>query len=161
MRRLSQLLVLVLLSATILLYQFLQPAIGGEGQFLKASCHRGGSDKAALKGILWDRKFPQVRGNKMSNWSQYESKSRWKAPIKKWRREKSEVQIEKGNAEWNLRGWNLPKQLDLDPPLKIWAWGKDDLGFGSGRRLRRTARRENRCWTDLTRRRWQLESISE
>jgi hypothetical protein len=27
----------------------------------------------------------------MSNWSQYESKARWKAPIKKRRREKSEV----------------------------------------------------------------------
>jgi hypothetical protein len=35
-------------------YQFLQPAIGGKGQFLKASCHREGLDKAALKGILWD-----------------------------------------------------------------------------------------------------------
>jgi hypothetical protein len=42
------------LSARILLYQFLQPAIGGKGQFLKASCHREGSVKAALKGILWD-----------------------------------------------------------------------------------------------------------
>jgi hypothetical protein len=31
MRRLSQLLVLALLSASILLYQFLQPAIGGKG----------------------------------------------------------------------------------------------------------------------------------
>jgi hypothetical protein len=31
MRRLSQLLVLVLWSASILLYQFLQPAIGGKG----------------------------------------------------------------------------------------------------------------------------------
>jgi hypothetical protein len=51
-----------------------------------------------------DQKFPQVRGNKMSNWSQYESKARWKAPIKKRRKEKSEVKIERGNAEWNLRG---------------------------------------------------------
>jgi hypothetical protein len=54
MRRLSQLLVLALLSASILLYQFLQPAIGGKGQFLKASCHKGGPDRAALKGILLD-----------------------------------------------------------------------------------------------------------
>jgi hypothetical protein len=37
-----------------LLYQFLQPEIGGKGQFLKASCHKGGPDKAALKGILLD-----------------------------------------------------------------------------------------------------------
>jgi hypothetical protein len=42
-----------------------------------------------------DRKFPHVRGNKMSNWSQYESKPRWKAPIKRIRREKSKVKIEK------------------------------------------------------------------
>jgi hypothetical protein len=97
----------------------------------------------------------------MSNWFQYESKTRWKAPIKKRWREKSEVKIEKGNAEWNLRGWNLLEHLDFDPPLKIRALGKDDLGFGSGRRLRQIARRENRCWADLTRRRWQLESISE
>jgi hypothetical protein len=31
----------------------------------------------------------------MSNWSQCESKSQWKAPIKEKRREKSEVKIEK------------------------------------------------------------------
>jgi hypothetical protein len=31
MRRLSQLLVLAVLSASILLYQFLQPTIGGKG----------------------------------------------------------------------------------------------------------------------------------
>jgi hypothetical protein len=52
MRRLSQLLVLTLSSSSILLYQFLQHAIGGRGQFLKASCHSWGFDKAALKGIL-------------------------------------------------------------------------------------------------------------
>jgi hypothetical protein len=54
MRRVSQLLVFALLSASILLYQFLQPAIGGRGQFLKASCHNWGPDKAAFKGILLD-----------------------------------------------------------------------------------------------------------
>jgi hypothetical protein len=31
----------------------------------------------------------------MSNWSQYESKALWKAPIKRRRREKSEVKIKK------------------------------------------------------------------
>jgi hypothetical protein len=31
----------------------------------------------------------------MSNWSQYESKARWKVPVTKRRREKSEVKIEK------------------------------------------------------------------
>jgi hypothetical protein len=41
MRRLSQLLVLTISSSSILLYQFLQPAIGGRGQFLKVSCHHG------------------------------------------------------------------------------------------------------------------------
>jgi hypothetical protein len=54
MRRLSQLLVLVLSSSSILLYQFLQPAIGGRGQFLKASCHSWGFDSDVLKGIFWD-----------------------------------------------------------------------------------------------------------
>jgi hypothetical protein len=54
MRRLSQFLVLALLSASTLLYQFLEPVIGGKGQFLKVSSHRGGLDKAALKGILLD-----------------------------------------------------------------------------------------------------------
>jgi hypothetical protein len=31
----------------------------------------------------------------MSNWSQYESKAQWKAPVTKRRREKSEVKIKK------------------------------------------------------------------
>jgi hypothetical protein len=65
MRRLSQLLVLALLSASILLYQFLQPAIGGKGQFLKASCHRGGPNKAALKGILLDSASMNSRGSEV------------------------------------------------------------------------------------------------
>jgi hypothetical protein len=65
MRRLSQLLVLALLSASILLYQFLQPAIGGKGQFLKASCHRGGPYKAALKGILLDSAAMKSRGSEV------------------------------------------------------------------------------------------------
>jgi hypothetical protein len=53
-----------------------------------------------LRWTRGDRKFPQVRGNKTSNWPQYESKARWKAPIKGRRREKSEVtKIERGNAE--------------------------------------------------------------
>jgi hypothetical protein len=78
----------------------------------------------------------------------------------KWK-ENSDVGVGKNNAEWTLRGWNLPEQLDFDPPLKIWAWGKDDLGFGSKRRPRWIARRKNRCWTDLTWRRWRLQSVSE
>jgi hypothetical protein len=169
MRRLSQLLVLVLLSASILLYQFLQPALEAKASSGKHIATGEALIKPLWKGFFgirlqWtrgDRKFPQVRGNKMSSWSQYESKARWKAPIKKRRREKYEVKIKRGNAEWNLRGWNLPEQLYFDSPLKIRALGKDDLGFGSGRRLRWIARRENRCGTDLTWRRWQLESISE
>jgi hypothetical protein len=63
MRRLSQLLVFALLSSSILLYQFLQPAIGGRGQFLKASCHAWGLDKAALKGILLDSVSINSRGS--------------------------------------------------------------------------------------------------
>jgi hypothetical protein len=97
----------------------------------------------------------------MLSWLQCESKARWKAPIKRRWEQKSEVGVEKNNAKWTLRGRNLPEQLDSDPPLKIWAWGKDDLGFGSGRRPRWIARRKNRCWTDLTWRRWRLQSISE
>jgi hypothetical protein len=84
------------------------------------------------------------------NWPQCESKAQWKVLIKKERRKKSEIGIEKDNAEWTLRGWSLPERLDFYPPLKIWALGKDDLGFGSGRRPRWVARRKNRCWTDLT-----------
>jgi hypothetical protein len=40
-----------------------RPAIGGKGQFLKASCHRGGLVKAALKGILWDSAAINSRGS--------------------------------------------------------------------------------------------------
>jgi hypothetical protein len=97
----------------------------------------------------------------MLSWPRCESKAQWKAPIKRRREKKSEVGVEKNNAEWTLRGWNLPKQLDFDPPLKIWAWVKDDLGFGSERRPWWIARRKNRCWTDLTWRRCRLQSISE
>jgi hypothetical protein len=50
----SQIFVLILLSSSTLLYQFLQPAIGGRGQFLKLSCHSWGFISAVLKGILWD-----------------------------------------------------------------------------------------------------------
>jgi hypothetical protein len=163
------LLVLALLSASILLYQFLQPAIGGKGQFLKASCHREGPGKPLWRGFSWirlqwihgDQKFPRDWGNRMLSWIRCESKARWKAPIKRKRKEKSEVGVGENNAEWTLRGWNLPEQLDFDSPLKISAWGKDDLGFGSERRPRWIARRKNRCWTDLTWRRRCLQSISE
>jgi hypothetical protein len=65
MRRLSQLLVLTLSSSCILLYQFLPPAIGGRGQFLKASCHSWGFDKAALKGILWDSAAMNTEGSEI------------------------------------------------------------------------------------------------
>jgi hypothetical protein len=65
MRRLSQVLVLALLSASTLLYQFLQPTIGGKGQFLKASCHEGGLDKAALKGILLESAAMNSWGSKV------------------------------------------------------------------------------------------------
>jgi hypothetical protein len=33
-----------------------------------------------------------------------EKLGRWKAPIKKRRKKKSEVGVEKNNAEWTLRG---------------------------------------------------------
>jgi hypothetical protein len=65
MRRLSKDWVLALLSASTLLYQFLQPAIGGKGQFLKASYHKEGLDKAALKGILWDSAAINLRGSEI------------------------------------------------------------------------------------------------
>jgi hypothetical protein len=64
-RRVSQLLVFALLSASILLYQFLQPAIGGRGQFLKPSCHSWGPDKATLKGILLDSASINSRGSEI------------------------------------------------------------------------------------------------
>jgi hypothetical protein len=63
MQRVSQFWVLALLSARTLWYQFFQPAIGGKGQFLKASCHRGGLVKAALKGILWDSAAIKSQGS--------------------------------------------------------------------------------------------------
>jgi hypothetical protein len=47
------------------LYQFLQPAIAGRGQFLKASCHSWGFDKAALKGILWDSASMNSKGSEV------------------------------------------------------------------------------------------------
>jgi hypothetical protein len=65
MRRLSQLLVLALSSSSILLYQFLQPTIGGKGQSLKVSCHSWGFDKATLKGILWDSASMNSRGSEV------------------------------------------------------------------------------------------------
>jgi hypothetical protein len=65
MWRLSQLLVLALSSSSILLYQFLQPAIGGRGQFLKASCHSWGFDSDALKGILWDSAAMNSEGSEI------------------------------------------------------------------------------------------------
>jgi hypothetical protein len=65
MQRLSQLLVLALASSSILLYQFLQPATGGRGQSLKASCHSWGFHKDVLKGILWDSASINSRGSEV------------------------------------------------------------------------------------------------
>jgi hypothetical protein len=47
------------------LYQFLQPAIGGRGQFLKPSCHSWGFNSDALKGILWDSAVMNSEGSKI------------------------------------------------------------------------------------------------
>jgi hypothetical protein len=46
-----------------------------------------------------DRKFPQVRGYMMLSWPRCESEARWKAPIKRKRKEKSEMGVGKNNAE--------------------------------------------------------------
>jgi hypothetical protein len=143
--------------------------LGAKASSWKHLATEGALIKPLWKGFSWirlqwtrgDQKFPQVRGNMMLSWPRCESNARWKAPIKKRREKKSEVGVEKNNAEWTLRGWNLPEQLDFDPPLKIWAWGKDDLWFGYERRLRWIAGRENRCCTNLIWRRWRLQSISE
>jgi hypothetical protein len=59
--------------------------------------------KQLWKGFSWirlqwtrgDRKFPQVWGNMMLSWPRCESKARWKAPIKRKRKEKSEVGVGK------------------------------------------------------------------
>jgi hypothetical protein len=47
------------------LYQFFQPAIGGTGQLLKASCHSWGLDSAALNGILWDSAAMNSEGSEI------------------------------------------------------------------------------------------------
>jgi hypothetical protein len=65
MQRLSQLLVFGLSSSSILLYQFLQPAIGGRGQFLKLSYHSWGFDSDVLKGILWDSAAMNSEGSEI------------------------------------------------------------------------------------------------
>jgi hypothetical protein len=64
-RRLSQFFVLGLSSLRILWYQFLQPAIGGRGQFLKVSCHSWGFVSDALKGILWDSAAMNSEGSEI------------------------------------------------------------------------------------------------
>jgi hypothetical protein len=122
-----------------------------------------------LKGILLDSASMNSRGSEDPTGPRkydVELASVWiKSSVESSCQEETEGEIwgrsQKNNAEWTLRGWNLPEQLDFDPPLKIWAWGKDDLGFGSERRPRWIARRKNRCWADLTWRRWCLQSISE
>jgi hypothetical protein len=141
MRRLSQLLVLALLSASSSYTNFSNRKLGAKASSWKHLATREALIKPLWKGFSWirlqwtrgDQKFPQVQGNIMLSWPRCESKARWKVPIKRRQEKKSE----------------------------IWAWGKDDLGFGSGRRLRWIAGRENRCWTDLIWRRWRLQSISE
>jgi hypothetical protein len=85
-----------------------------------------------LRWTRGDRKFPQVHGNKMSNWPQYESKAQWKAPIKRRRREKSKVKSKRvmpnkiygdeiylGSliliCHWRFELWGrMTKGLDLD-----------------------------------------------
>jgi hypothetical protein len=85
-------------SSSILLYQFLQPAIGGRGQFLKASCHSWGFDSDFLKGILWDSTAMNSEGseiptgrNKMLIDPRQESRFRQLEPIKNKRGQKKNL----------------------------------------------------------------------
>jgi hypothetical protein len=88
------------------LYQFLQPAIGGRGQFLKVSCHHGvsivlpwkGSSEIRLQWTQKGRRFPRARGNKMVIGPRRGSRFRPLEPIKN----------NKGQEEKNLR-WNSRK----------------------------------------------------
>jgi hypothetical protein len=85
-----------LLSASIRLYQFLQPAIGVKASSWKHNATGEALIKPLSKGFSWillqwireDRKFPQDQGNRMLSWPRCESKARWRAPIKKKAEEK-------------------------------------------------------------------------
>jgi hypothetical protein len=118
MRRVSQLLVLGLSSSSILLYQFLQPAIGGKGRFLKLSYHSWGFDSAALKGILWDLASMNSRGSETPTgprkydvaWSSTGIKVSAARAYQEQRGQngKIEVEFEKGNSECTWKGRDLP-----------------------------------------------------
>jgi hypothetical protein len=122
-----------------------------------------------LKGILLDSAAMNSRGSEVPigprKYDVELTSVRMKSSVESSYQEETEGEIwgknRKGWCRMVLRGWNLPEKLHFDLPLKIWAWRKDDIGFGSGWRLRWIAGRENRCWTDLTWRCWRLESISE
>jgi hypothetical protein len=133
MRRVSQLLVLES-SSRILLYQFLQPTIGGKGQFLKLSCHSWGFDSAALKGIFWDSASINSTGSETptgprkydASWSSIGIKiSAARAyQEQKGRNGKIKVEFEEGNTECVWGRWDLPWELGLDPPFEDWSLEK-------------------------------------
>jgi hypothetical protein len=102
------LLVLALSSSSILLYQFLQPAIGGRGGLWKHLAIHGVSTKLLWKGFSEirlqrtqkDRRFPRARGNRMVISPRRESKFRRLEPIKnKRQKEKAKMEFEKSNTE--------------------------------------------------------------
>jgi hypothetical protein len=163
MRRLSQLFVLGLSSSSILLYQFLQPAIGvGASSWKRATTH-GVSTVMFWRESSWirlqwtqkGRRFLRARGNKMLIDPRQESRFRQLEPIRNRRGQKK-------NLRWDLRKLipNEPeedkinlKSLVLVRHLRIEAWKVDELGFGSGRKLQRFGGK-NGCWADSAWGRW-------
>jgi hypothetical protein len=164
MRRLSQLLVLALSSSSILLYQFLQPAIGGRGQFLKHPAIHGvstvlpwrGSSGIRLRWTQKDRRFLRAWGNKMLIDLRQESRFRRLEPIENKKGQKK-------NLRWDSRKEipNEPeedkiylKSLVLVRHLKIPACKVDELGFGYEQKLQWFEGGKNGCWTNSTWGRW-------
>jgi hypothetical protein len=158
-------------SLSILLYQFLQPAIGAEASSWKYPATRGAStvmswrESSGIR-LRWtqkDRKSLRARGNKMLIDPRRELRFRQLEPNRNKRGQKE-------NLRWDSRKV-IPNELEenkiylkslvLVRHLRIEAWKVDELGFGSGRRLQRFEGGKNGCWTDSAWGRWVFMVNSE
>jgi hypothetical protein len=107
---------------------------------LKASCHKGGPDKAALKGILLDSASMNLRGSEVPTGPRkydVELASVWiKSSVESSYQEKTEEEIwsrsRKEKCRMNLKGmkftwaawfWSAIEDLSLGKRwLRVWIW---------------------------------------
>jgi hypothetical protein len=130
-------------SSSILLYRFLQPAIGASASSWKhpatheVSTVMSWRESSGIR-LQWTqkgRRFLRTRGNRTPIDPRQESRFRWLEPTKSKRGQKKNLGLDSRKVIPNELEENkiYLKSLVLIRHLKIGAWKVDELGFGSKR----------------------------